>query len=82
MLTVDTSRLEARIARILRTYGEEMSCKDLAREEGCSTRTARRRMSNFDYGALTKRSARDVKIETHNYVKYLRERTVVTKLCA
>ena len=82
MLTGDTARLELRIARIRRAYGDEMSVKDVAREENCSTRTATRRMNNFEFGALTKRNARVVRCYRDGYIQYLREKTVITKLCA
>jgi hypothetical protein len=69
-------QLEQKISRIRKEYGDEMSAKEIACEEGFNVKTARRRMANFEYGALTRRSKRDVRCFTSGYVQYLRERMV------
>jgi transposase len=78
-MTGGAAQLEQKIVRIRREYGDEMSAKQIACEEGCSEKTARRRMSSFEYGGLTRRSKRDVRCFTTGYVDYLRSKLVLQK---
>lgn len=74
--------LERRISTIRKEYGEEMTAKDIARAEKCSTETASRRMNRFEFGALTKRNARVVRCYRDGYIDYLRGKTVILRATA
>jgi hypothetical protein len=74
-----TAQLEQKISRIRREYGEEMSAKDIAREEKCSPSKASRRMANFEFGGLTKRNARVVRCYREGYIQFLRDKTVLQR---
>lgn len=74
-----TAQMEQKISRVRRQYREEMRAKDIAREEGISTDTASKRMADFEYGPLTKRSKRDVRCFTEGYIEYLRSKVVLQK---
>jgi hypothetical protein len=70
--------LETRIHQIREDYGLEMSAKDLARAEGCSPETARRRLTAGDFGPPIRRNSRVIRGAREGYVEYIRRNSVIS----
>lgn len=78
-----STHLERRAAMIRHKYRQgELAAKDLAVEEGISTRTAERRLRAGDYGPIIKRSKRHIRATVDGYINYLATKTVVLKASA
>jgi hypothetical protein len=65
-----------------RTDNGMMSAKDVAREERCTERTARRLIENGELGDVYARNSRVKRISVEAYLRYLERQTIIMKSSA
>lgn len=76
---------ESRVRQLRQAYRSQngmMSAKDVAREEGCSERTAQRLIDNGSLGDVYARNARVKRISVEAYIKHLERQTIIMKSSA